>query len=351
MSVGPSTLRCARAVRLSCGVGILKNIVLAAGCGVCALTLLTHPASAHVLPGPPVDLRGISTDAQGERVTVGWSPPVEGGPVTAYQVQASRDGVRWSPSRFSACDAPPSGEPCLPELAVVFSYELTVYETYVFRAAAYNAAGWGPWSEVSAPFTVLPGNRPRVGAPRNVVATPILHGIRVAWNPPPDSRDVSYLVEWSRDGRRWQGASATRALNFTFSGLAHGSYTVRVRTQRYEVEYSEWSSAGTATVPDRRQRIVDFAGLPMGLASPGTTVLTPCRLKTSAAQAVRVGVRAEVRGGVTRGSVDPVVVRRNSCGGVSITLSGVPVKVWVTLAASARGRYAELFRTRVYREP
>ena len=42
-------------------------------------------------------------------------------------------------------------------------------------------------------------------------------------------------------------------------------------------------------------------------------------------------------------------------GGISKTLyrtfTGVPVKVWVTLAAPATGRYAELFRTRTYREP
>lgn len=36
---------------------------------------------------------------------------------------------------------------------------------------------------------------------------------------------------------------------------------------------------------------------------------------------------------------------------VSITMSGIPVKVWVTLAAPAIGRYAELFRTRTYRVP
>lgn len=338
-------------MRLTCRVDVWKKTVLTVGSGACSLALLTQPSLTQTLPGPPVDVHGLSTDVQGERVTVGWAPPGDGGSVTAYQVQASRDGVRWSSSRISECDPPSPDQPCAPELTVVFSYELTVYETYVFRASAYNAAGWGPWSEVSAPFTVLPGNRPRVGPPRDVVTTPILRGIRVAWNPPHESRDVSYLVEWSRDGRRWQGAATTRALMFTFSGLANGSYALRVRSQRYEVEYSEWSSAGPVTVPDRRQRIRDFAGLPMGLASPGTTVLTPCRLKTSAGQAVRVGVRAEVRGGVTRGSVDPVVVRRSSCGGVSITLSGVPVKVWVTLAAPASGRYAELFRTRVYREP
>ena len=318
---------------------------------VMASALLLGLAQAQTLPGPPLDVRGLSTDAQGERVTVGWESPTDGTLITGYQVQASRDGIRWSSSRFSECDPPTPDQPCFPELAVVFSYELTVYETYVFRASAYNSGGWGPWSETSPPFVVLPGNRPRVGAPRDVVATPILRGLRVAWNPPAGASDVSYLVEWSRDGRRWQGASTTRALKLTLSGLAYGSYAVRVRSQRYEVEYSVWSSTAPVTVPDRRQRIVDFAGLPPRLASPGTTMLVPCGLKTSAGQAVRVGVRAEVTGGVTRGSVDPVVVRRSPCGRVRIALSGVPVKVWVTLAAPATGRYAELFRTRTYSEP
>ena len=322
-----------------------------AGSGLCALALLPTPASAQALPGPPIDVRGISTDAQGERVTVGWSSPVDGGAVTAYQVQASRDGVRWSSSRISECDPPSPDQPCVPEMTVVFSYELTVYETYVFRASAYNTAGWGPWSEASPPFTVLPGNRPRIGSPRDVVVTPILEGLRMAWNPPADASDVSYLVEWSRDGRRWQGARTTRGLAYTFAGLSYGAYAVRVRSQRYDVEYSAWSSAGPVTVPDRRQRLIDFPGLPPRLSSPGTTRLVPCGLRTSAGQAVRVGVRTEVRAVAIRGSADPAVVHRSPCGRVSITLSGAPVKVWVTLAAPATGRYAELFRTRTYRVP
>ena len=119
---------------------------------------------------------------------------------------------------------------------------------------------------------------------------------------------------------------------------------MRVRSQRYDVEYSAWSSAGPVTVPDRRQRLIDFPGLPLRLSSPGTTRLVPCGLRSSAGQAVRVGVRTQVRAVTTRGSVDPVVVHRSPCGRVSITMSGIPVKVWVTLAAPAIGRYAELFR-------
>lgn len=38
-------------------------------------------------------------------------------------------------------------------------------------------------------------------------------------------------------------------------------------------------------------------------------------------------------------------------GRVTITLSGAPIKVWVTLAARATGRYADLFRTKAYRAP
>ena len=116
-------------------------------------------------------------------------------------------------------------------------------------------------------------------------------------------------------------------------------------------QYVCWSLTRPVTVPDRRQRIVGFTGLPSRLVSPGTTLLVPCRLTTSAGQAVRVGVRADVRAVTTRGSVDPVVVHRSPCGRVSITVSGIPVKVWVTLAAPAIGRYAELFRTRTYRVP
>lgn len=311
----------------------------------------TAAALAAAPAGEPRDVRGIGTDAQGERVTVSWSPPVDDGGafVTAYQVQASRDGVRWSASRISECEPPAPDQPCFPELSVVFSYELTVYETYVFRAAAYNSAGWGAWSVTSAPFTVLPGNRPRIQPPRDVVAVPVLKGIEVDWQGPVDPTDASYLLEWSRDGRRWQGAESTRATAFSFAGLSYGDYLVRVRSQRYDVEYSTWTIVGPVTVPDRRQRIRGFTGLPATLALPGKTVLVPCDLTTTADQRVHVAVRWELRGVSGRGSLDPVVVRKRPCGKVTITLGGVPVKVWVALAAPAKGRYAELLRTRTYR--
>lgn len=308
------------------------------------------PVHAAEPPGQPRDVRGLGTDAQGERVTVGWSPPSDDGGafVTAYQVQASRDGVHWSRSRVTDCQPPTPDQPCYPDLTVAFTYELTVYDTYVFRASAYNSAGWGPWSEISAPFTVLPGNRPRIKPPRDVVAVPFMRGLEVEWRPPADPTDASYLLEWSRDGRRWQGAVSTRSTTYSFTGLDHGDYFVRVRSQRYDVEYSAWSIVGPLAVPDRRQRIRDFQGLPDRLAFPGKTLIVPCDLRTNADQRVRTAIRWEVWGRVSRGSLDPVVVRKRACGRVTITLGGVPAKVWVTLAAPAKGRYTEILRTRIY---
>lgn len=166
-----------------------------------------------------------------------------------------------------------------------------------------------------------------------------------------DAPDASYLVEWQRAGGSGRGELRTRAHKVTITGLAYGTYVVRVRTQRYEVEYSTWTSAEPITVPDRRQRIVDFAGLPPTLRSAGTTLIVPCHLMTNAGQRVKVGVRWEVLDRMIRGSFDPVVVRRGACGRVIIALNGTPVRVSVTLAAPPQGRYAAILRTTRYRVP
>lgn len=303
------------------------------------------------MPGPPIDVAGISTSSDGERVRVGWSPPLDDGGsfITAYRVQASRDGITWPESKDSECEPPAPGEQCFPELTVVFSYALRPYDTFVFRVAAYNDQGWGPWSANSPPFTVLPGNRPRPLPPRDVVAAPILDGIQMRWRPPVDSVVTSYFLQWSRDGVVWPNGDYASGTSFTISDLPRGTYSVRVRVQRYEVEYSEWVTVAGIVVPDRRQRIKDADALPPHLEFPGTTRLAPCGLTTNVGQPVRTSVRWELLGRTTRGSVDPVLVRERGCGKVSITLSGVPVKVWVTQAAHATGRYAKYFSTRVYR--
>ena len=172
--------------------------------------------------------------------------------------------------------------------------------------------------------------------------------MRLTWEPPADDAGVSYAVEWSRDGVRWQ-AAWTRSTSYDISGLDYGFYDVRVRSQRWEVEYSVWSVVGPVRVPDRRQRIKNYAGLPCDLASPGTTLLVPCGLMTNADQRVRVRVEWKVLRTVTRAQTGPVVVHRRDCGKVRISLDGTPVKVTVTLSAPAIGRFTALEERRTYR--
>lgn len=312
---------------------------------ILGITLMPAAAVAATVPGPPLDVRGLSTDGQAEHVRVGWAPPADDGGalITAYAIQVSSDGLTWSNTRSPECE--PTG--CF-DLTVTYSYELGIYQTYLFRAAAYNAAGWGPWSEPSPPYTVLPGNRPRVGAPSDLAAKAVLNGIRLTWSPPADDQGVSYAVEWSLDGRHWEGAW-TRSTSYDISGLDYGFYDVRVRSQRWEVEYSAWAVAGPIRVPDRRQRIKDYVGLPCELDSPGITVIVPCDLMTNAGQRVRVRVEWTLVGSASGAGSQAVVVHRKACGKVRISLDGTPVKVTVTLSAPASGRFAALRKSRTYR--
>lgn len=113
-------------------------------CGIClALVIPATAAHAAELPDQPRDVRGIGTDAQGERVTDGQPPTPD--------------------------------QPCEPE--------------------------------TSAPLTVLPGNRPRIKPPRDVVVVPLLRGLEVEWRLPGDPTDASYLLEWAM---RAPAATVTR---------------------------------------------------------------------------------------------------------------------------------------------
>lgn len=328
-------------------VSVLSGATLLGG-AVLSMSLAPGIALAASAPSAPRNVQGLSTDFQAERVTVGWAPPLgDGGTaVTAYRVQASRDEVHWTPSLFSDCYPDPT---CVPELTATFRYELTIYQTYVFRVAAYNAAGWGPWSDLSPAYTVLPGDQPRVQSPRELIAVPALRKIRMEWLPPVDDDGVYYVVEWSRNGGAWKGGVRTDEAAYTIRDLKYGTYSLRVRSQRYEVEYSVWADAADVLVPDHRQRVMNFDGLPSSLAAPGTTLIVPCGLVTNAGQRVRVSVRWELSGRSARGSVDAVVVRKRTCGKVKVALSGTPVTVTVMLAAPAVGRYSEVLRMRTYR--
>jgi hypothetical protein len=95
------------------------------------------PAPVAYPPSAPRDVNAVAGDAS---ATVSWAVPSDPGSfaITDYQVVAS-----------------PGSGTCLvkaPELSCRVS-GLTNGTAYTFKARALNGAGWGAWSEVSAPVT------------------------------------------------------------------------------------------------------------------------------------------------------------------------------------------------------
>jgi uncharacterized repeat protein (TIGR02543 family) len=98
-------------------------------------TASNPPSPSSNPPSAPVNVSGVAGDGS---VTVSWDPPADSGSfaVTNYEVVAS-----------------PGGRVCLVDalaLSCVVS-GLTNGTAYTFEVRALNGAGWGAWSQASAP--------------------------------------------------------------------------------------------------------------------------------------------------------------------------------------------------------
>jgi len=113
----------------------------AATSGTATLTVASNPAPPSPLnPGAPRNPEAVAGDRSAE---VTWEPPASTGdfPITSYEV-VSDVGDK-------ACLAPAAS---VAELSCEIA-GLTNGTAYRFRVRALNGAGWGPWSDWSAPVT------------------------------------------------------------------------------------------------------------------------------------------------------------------------------------------------------
>ena len=100
-----------------------------------AVTPLAPVPPAPEAPEAPAQVSAVAGDRTAE---VTWTAPASAGtfPITYYQVQSS-----------------PEGGSCLSADASCAVSGLTNGTAYTFRVRALNGAGWGDWSEASAPVT------------------------------------------------------------------------------------------------------------------------------------------------------------------------------------------------------
>ncbi|XP_046658722.1 host cell factor 1-like isoform X2 [Homalodisca vitripennis] len=98
----------------------------------------------------------------------------------------------YDPSTFEDPDHPDITVDNLPDYSGAIKLDLEPGTAYKFRVAAINTCGRGPWSEVSAFKTCLPGFP---GAPSAIKISKSADGAHLSWEPP--SSSSGKIIEYS----------------------------------------------------------------------------------------------------------------------------------------------------------
>lgn len=189
-----------------------------AGAPTAAVTA-TPRASLPLAPGRPTGTPGDNA------IALQWAPPANAdvARITGYRIDRSSDGgTNWSTISANTGSR------------VVRATDRGVANgsPYVYRVAAINESGVGPFSDPSAaivPSADLPS------APGRPVAEPGDGRAALVWAPPADEGDrpiTGYRIEWTTDGVTWTEAVAdtgSTQTTATVDGLANGTtYAFRV---------------------------------------------------------------------------------------------------------------------------
>ena len=118
----------------------------------------------------------------------------------------------------------PSGDGERPEIDVegdmLRKVELQPGTAYKFRVAGINACGRGPWSEVSAFKTCLPGFP---GAPSAIKISKSTDGAHLSWEPPSTSTGdiIEYSVYLAVKSATTQSAGDTKTVSSSPNQVSH----------------------------------------------------------------------------------------------------------------------------------
>lgn len=207
---------------------------------------ISAPYDARITPLQPSTPFGIPRD---RAVELGWGGG--GGPFLSptidYLVEYSTDGgATWS--RYA--DEGPSEDPAIGITVTGLANGVS----YVFRVAAVNEFGQGPWSDTSAPVT--PSLPPRT--PAKPEARAGNQQVTLSWRAPSQrgrNPIIDYVIQYSSDrGRTWttfdDGVSA--GIGTVVTGLTNGTrYTFRVAAVN-DAGQSRFSDESNAVTPRRR---------------------------------------------------------------------------------------------------
>lgn len=206
---------------LNNGTAYVFRIAAVNSVGTGAWSNSSSSATPRAVASAPLSLAALAGNTQ---VALSWQTPLSDGgmTITDYTVQwSSNGGTSWTTFVRTASSVP---------TATVTG--LTNGTEYVFRVAAVNSVGTGPWATTSTshtPFTVA-------GAPTSVLTVVGDEEVALSWTAPSNnggSAVADYQVEYSSNsGNTWvtfvDGVST--ATSATVSNLSNGtSYIFRVR--------------------------------------------------------------------------------------------------------------------------
>ena len=198
----------------------------------------TGSTVAVTVPDAPTSLSALRGSVSGT-ADLTWSPPGfnGGAPVTSYTVQySSNGGASWTNGAFTG------------SLFATIS-GLTNGTSYVFRVAASNSQGQGPYTGASG--SVIPGTEP--SAPTGVSGTVDDRKSTVSWTAPnANGYAISgYQVRFSADnGVTWDALITSSAASpVVVQPLSRGvSYVFQVRAQN-AIGFGPWSASSAPVVP------------------------------------------------------------------------------------------------------
>ena len=261
-----------------------------------ASNTLTISVPNAVPPAPGTPSGTVASSAQ---INLTWTAPSNntGSAVTDYLVYySSNSGSTWE--TFTASVSTSTSRNIT---------GLTAATSYIFKVAAKNSVGYGPFSSNSSSYTTLSG--PQVPETPTAVSagSATTSSLSVSWTAPSNDGGAAISSYWlqksSDNGVTWETVTVSASSPQTVSGLTIStSYVFRVAA-RNSIGYGPFSAASTAVSTSANTP----APAPEIIYAPTITSLSKLKV-------------------CSRGQ-DEFIIRGSGFKNASVTIDGVPVTI------------------------
>lgn len=213
----------------------------------------------HALaPGSPTNVTGVAGNTQ---VTLNWTAPLSNGgaAITSYKIQySSNSGVTWLPT------IPLDNGTSSPNYTVT---QLTNGTAYIFRVAAVNSSGQGPWSISSPSITPI------------VVPTQIT--LSVSNNPISTLGATSVITAQLKDGNGNNISESGRSITFSMPAISTIGYLDTLNTYSVNKTFSSGQASATFNSGVSGNTTVTISAFPTGIPAKTTTININYRTENS----------------------------------------------------------------------